>query len=62
MTLDTQFGAPVSTRRVVWASAAGLITFSLLKGSGKSLFDSVMIGAFVGGFTSCVPLSMGAVD
>ena len=62
MTLTTQLGSPISARRAVWASAAGILGFALLKGSGKSLFESVMIGAFVSGFTSCIPLTLGPVD
>ncbi len=59
MTLSTQFGSPISSRRTVCASAAGILTFALVKGSGKTAFDSVMISAFVAGFTSCIPLDFG---
>ena len=59
MTLSTQFGSPVSSRRTVCATVAGVLTFALVKGSGKPAFDSVMVGAFVAGFTSCIPLDFG---
>ena len=56
MTLSTQFGSPISSRRAVCATVGGVLSFALVKGSGKTTFDSVMIGAFVAGFVSCIPL------
>ncbi len=60
MTLSTQFGLPVSARRAAWAGALGIATVAILASSRRKVFDSVMIGAFVIGFTTCVPLSIEA--
>ncbi len=59
MSLSTQLGLPASARRAVWASAAGIATFALACGSKKKkIFDAAMIGAFVIGFATCIPLSV----